>query len=138
MFAGLASALLARRRAVDDSAVSAVGTGAAAGSAAPAALRDARLAPYCGLANSGATCYLNSLLQALYCHDEFRAQVFAARSSGPVTKALQQLFADMQFGLCVRALRPLFPVCLGSLCHPSAPSPPAHPQARRALDAQPH
>ena len=46
---------------------------------------------HAGLSNPGATCYLNSLLQALYACEEFRCQVFAARGCGPVTAALQKI-----------------------------------------------
>jgi len=35
--------------------------------------------PYAGLVNQGATCYLNSLIQSLYCLDPFRKAVFAWR-----------------------------------------------------------
>ena len=108
MLAGLANALAARRAAVDTSSVTSIGTGGAAAAggagegAGAAPLRDGRHGVYSGLLNQGATCYLNSLLQALYCHEEFRAQVFAARSQAPVTKALQELFAEMQLGACVQ------------------------------------
>ena len=107
MLAGLANALAARRAAVDTSSVTSIGTGGAGAAgggegAGAAPLRDGRHGVYSGLLNQGATCYLNSLLQALYCHEEFRAQVFAARSQAPVTKALQELFAEMQLGACVR------------------------------------
>ena len=106
MLAGLANALAARRALAESASVSSVGTGSASpqgeGAGAGAApLRDGRHGVYSGLLNQGATCYLNSLLQTLYCHEEFRAQVFAARSQAPVTKALQELFAEMQLGLCV-------------------------------------
>ena len=31
---------------------------------------------YCGLNNQGATCYLNSLLQAMYCTQELKEEIF--------------------------------------------------------------
>jgi hypothetical protein len=106
MLAGLANALLARKAKLDEgSSVISVGTGSssadAGGSSAVGAapLRPAHHGVYCGLLNQGATCYLNSLLQTLYCHEEFRAQVFASRCKYPVTRALQALFAEMQLGV---------------------------------------
>ena len=129
MFAGLANALQARKARVDEaSSVTSVGTGSAAADASAHSLgaapqRDPRHGPYAGLLNQGATCYLNSLLQALYCHEEFRAQVFAARSTAPVTKALQELFAEMQLGLCVARRRQGTP----SLSPPALPYYPPPP-----------
>jgi len=59
---------------------------------------------HCGLENQGATCYLNSLLQALFTAREVRAAVYAfeydAAKHGPsqdcVPLQLQRLFARMQ------------------------------------------
>lgn len=48
-----------------------------------------------GLLNQGATCYLNSLLQALNSDHEFLAVVFSQGSPHPIVKELQVLFASM-------------------------------------------
>jgi len=89
----------------DDVVMTAVGTGArfgdkwtGGGSSSPR-----NDAGFCGLVNQGATCYLNSLLQTLYCVDDFRCGVFGWRrtSTGPVeggpciSGALQHLFAEL-------------------------------------------
>lgn len=57
---------------------------------------------YVGLKNQGATCYLNSLLQALYCTNKLRRAVFLmptesddAQTSVPL--ALQRVFYELQF-----------------------------------------
>ena len=71
----------------------------------------------CGLANSGATCYLNSLLQALYALEEVRREVYTVDE--PATGAdrcvpwqLARLFARMQLSsapaLSTRALTGAF------------------------------
>ena len=81
----LAAALAGRRRLAEASTLSSRGAGAAAAGDAPsaAAARGGSLgarAPrgpsgHAGLINQGATCYLNSLLQALFCDEELRAIV---------------------------------------------------------------
>ena len=48
-----------------------------------------------GLINQGATCYLNSLLQALYALVPFRQHVLAYTGDGRVMTALQRLFASL-------------------------------------------
>eukprot|EP01059_Diplonema_ambulator_P003543 TRINITY_DN13247_c1_g1_i2.p1 TRINITY_DN13247_c1_g1~~TRINITY_DN13247_c1_g1_i2.p1 ORF type:complete len:456 (+),score=152.06 TRINITY_DN13247_c1_g1_i2:60-1370(+) len=51
----------------------------------------------CGLVNQGATCYLNSLLQALYHLTVFRNGVFRLPADkDPVVKAMQVLFIKME------------------------------------------
>jgi hypothetical protein len=57
---------------------------------------------FCGLANQGATCYLNSLIQAMYMLPAFRAAVFSwehdpdlGEESRDVTRQLQRLFAEL-------------------------------------------
>lgn len=57
---------------------------------------------FVGLKNQGATCYLNSLLQALYCTNKLRRAVFLmptesddAQTSVPL--ALQRVFHELQF-----------------------------------------
>eukprot|EP00965_Chrysotila_dentata_P167679 5537478-Pleurochrysis_carterae.AAC.2 len=40
--------------------------------------------PFAGLSNQGATCYLNSLLQALFVSDEVREEIFRFEYSGKV------------------------------------------------------
>ncbi|KAF5402852.1 Ubiquitin carboxyl-terminal hydrolase 7 [Paragonimus heterotremus] len=57
---------------------------------------------FVGLKNQGATCYLNSLLQALYCTNKLRRAVFLmptesddAQTSVPL--ALQRVFYELQF-----------------------------------------
>lgn len=61
-----------------------------------AALRTAR---FVGLRNQGATCYLNSLVQALYMTPEIRLAVLAfaksAGAAGPLTRALSDIFTQL-------------------------------------------
>ena len=66
--------------------------------------QDASATGYCGLRNQGATCYLNSMLQALYLTHSFRRAVYRWRHDPnihpPVPQCpaaqLQRLFARMQ------------------------------------------
>jgi hypothetical protein len=59
---------------------------------------------FCGLANQGATCYLNSLLQAMFMLEEFRSAVYAweyrpaehGDEERNVARQLQRLFAELQ------------------------------------------
>jgi len=64
-------------------------------------------APYLGLENQGATCYMNSVLQALFNLPAFRRAVYlmptedemqTGESSASVPLALQRLFYCLQFG----------------------------------------
>ena len=64
---------------------------------------------YCGLHNEGATCYLNSLLQALFVLEPVRRAVYAFEYSGEavhgpaeacVPLQLAKLFARMQLSSC--------------------------------------
>ncbi|EAY15310.1 Clan CA, family C19, ubiquitin hydrolase-like cysteine peptidase [Trichomonas vaginalis G3] len=50
---------------------------------------------YCGLINQGATCYMNSFLQALYHTPIFRRKFLQMKSEDPVIKSLQNLFQMM-------------------------------------------
>jgi ubiquitin carboxyl-terminal hydrolase 7 len=57
---------------------------------------------FCGLKNQGATCYLNSLLQALYWIAPFRSSVYRLptnddQPNGSIPLALQRLFYRLQF-----------------------------------------
>jgi hypothetical protein len=57
---------------------------------------------FCGLKNQGATCYLNSLLQALYWIAPFRASVYRLptnddQPNASIPLALQRLFFRLQF-----------------------------------------
>jgi len=65
----------------DASAAMAAAAAAAAPVAAPAALTPLRR--YTGLANQGATCYMNSLLQTLFMTPEFRRVLYAWRYTPP-------------------------------------------------------
>jgi ubiquitin C-terminal hydrolase len=65
--------------------------------------------PYCGLKNEGATCYLNSLLQALYAMEDVRREVYAFEYAGELVHGpeelcvplqLAKLFAFMQLSTC--------------------------------------
>eukprot|EP00966_Prymnesium_polylepis_P315445 7288947-Prymnesium_polylepis.1 len=65
--------------------------------------------PYCGLHNEGATCYLNSLLQALFVLEPVRKAVYAFEYGGEavhgpadacVPLQLAKLFARMQLSSC--------------------------------------
>eukprot|EP01064_Diplonema_japonicum_P027565 TRINITY_DN4005_c0_g5_i1.p1 TRINITY_DN4005_c0_g5~~TRINITY_DN4005_c0_g5_i1.p1 ORF type:complete len:864 (+),score=214.73 TRINITY_DN4005_c0_g5_i1:63-2594(+) len=59
--------------------------------------RQGGLPHFCGLVNQGATCYLNSLLQALYHLKVFRDALFMLPvDKDPVAKALQSLFYKME------------------------------------------
>ena len=64
---------------------------------------------FCGLANDGATCYLNSLLQALYMLPEVRQLVYAFEYAGEAVHGapadcvpwqLARLFARLQLSKC--------------------------------------
>ena len=86
-----AAAMAARRRLADSSTVSAEGLGVRVAPAAKetaASLRESTAAigsappraacGYVGLVNQGATCYLNSLLQVMYCTNDFREALCSA------------------------------------------------------------
>ena len=105
MLGGLAAAIAARKAKLgdDDASSTLVSAGLGLGPSTPStsapAPRRASLGIHAGLANQGATCYLNSLLQTLYACQDFRLQVLAAPAgSGPVTAALQALFAELLRG----------------------------------------
>ena len=49
--------------------------------------------PFCGLTNEGATCYLNSLIQALFLLPEVRREVFAFSYEGEAVHGLRWLVA---------------------------------------------
>ena len=73
---------------------------------------------YVGIANEGATCFLNSLLQGLYMTAPFRAQVharpYSEEADGPrdtcIPWQIQLLFAALQQRTCKVGVCP--PVCL--------------------------
>ena len=108
MISAMQAAIAARRLKVDstdDSTTGGVGLGLGVARSGPTAPPDSvgkprspALGAHAGLSNQGATCYLNSLLQTLYACEEFRLQVFASRGGGPVTGALQALFAELLLG----------------------------------------
>ncbi|KAI8073083.1 hypothetical protein BC940DRAFT_290503 [Gongronella butleri] len=57
---------------------------------------------YVGMKNQGATCYMNSLLQSLYCTNEFRKAVYQIPTDGDepttsVSLALQRCFYNLQY-----------------------------------------
>lgn len=100
MLSGLSSLLAARRAKLDTDTITSIGNGSSTGG--PHAIpspRNPATGPHSGLINGGATCYLNSLIQALFSLPEFRAQLFGYTSGGgDVTNALRNLFAEMQCG----------------------------------------
>lgn len=100
MLGGLAAALAGRRRFVDANATTAEADGAntsadamsSAGGGLGKGLLSGSMPPrdecgYAGLLNQGATCYLNSLLQSLYCSNDFRTQLFEWQFNGPAAPA---------------------------------------------------
>jgi ubiquitin carboxyl-terminal hydrolase 7 len=58
--------------------------------------REWQPAPYRGLKNQGATCYLNSLLQTMFHNGAFRRLIYNIPAAKGVTQALQELFISMQ------------------------------------------
>lgn len=57
---------------------------------------------YVGIKNQGATCYMNSLLQSLYCTNQFRKAVYeipteADEPTNSVALALQRCFYNLQY-----------------------------------------
>ncbi|KAI7896456.1 uncharacterized protein EV154DRAFT_239233 [Mucor mucedo] len=57
---------------------------------------------YVGIKNQGATCYMNSLLQSLYCTNKFRKAVYEIPTEGDeptksVALALQRCFYNLQY-----------------------------------------
>ncbi|GAA5807685.1 hypothetical protein MFLAVUS_001059 [Mucor flavus] len=57
---------------------------------------------YVGIKNQGATCYMNSLLQSLYCTNQFRKAVYEIPTEGDepnksVALALQRCFYQLQY-----------------------------------------
>lgn len=59
-------------------------------------VRDQTCPGHVGLLNQGATCYLNSLVQALFHIPAFREFTFQLDSSAKIISAVQSLFAHMQ------------------------------------------
>lgn len=111
MLRGLDQILASRKAFIDATAsreVVAVGkTVAAGGGNAPTALQQLVPKPrhgFVGLFNQGATCYLNSFLQALYMIPEFRKAVFEFRlpdgvaPTSSVAQQLQALFIRLAYG----------------------------------------
>jgi ubiquitin C-terminal hydrolase len=112
MIPNLAGALANRKKFIDE--VSEIGTGTGYGSGSGAGASGSKFNAFnftaksatglTGLQNQGATCYLNSLLQALYHCNEFRAAIYRfeydASLHGPeercLTRQLQRLFAMLQ------------------------------------------
>ena len=58
-------------------------------------VRDQTCPGHVGLINQGATCYLNSLVQALYHIPSFKEFVLSVDSSAKIISALRLLFARM-------------------------------------------
>lgn len=57
---------------------------------------------YVGMKNQGATCYMNSLFQSLYCTNYFRKAVYQIPTenddpNNSIALALQRLFYNLQF-----------------------------------------
>ena len=60
---------------------------------------------YVGLKNQGATCYMNSLFQSLYCTNYFRKAVYQIPTenddpNGSIALSLQRLFYHLQINSC--------------------------------------
>mmetsp|Transcript_23792 Transcript_23792/g.69688 ORF Transcript_23792/g.69688 Transcript_23792/m.69688 type:complete len:1099 (-) Transcript_23792:114-3410(-) len=118
MIPGLQSALLSRKKYVEEASNVTIGSGAgsgrtdlngliASGSSKFALLQgglDKSETGFTGLVNQGATCYLNSLLQTLFMVPEFRAAMYDWRYDPGLhgeperclTLQLQRLFARLQ------------------------------------------
>ncbi|KAI9484595.1 cysteine proteinase [Zychaea mexicana] len=61
-----------------------------------------KMTGYVGLKNQGATCYMNSLFQSLYCTNFFRKAVYQIPTenddpNGSIALSLQRLFYNLQF-----------------------------------------
>lgn len=61
-----------------------------------------KMTGYVGLKNQGATCYMNSLFQSLYCTNFFRKAVYQIPTDNDeptksVALALQRMFYNLQF-----------------------------------------
>lgn len=113
MLAGLEGALAARKKYVDEAGVTteSSGTGSAMTTSAGKFAYGARgqvksETGFTGLVNQGATCYLNSLLQALFMVPEFRRALFLWKYNKAeqdeercMSRQLQRLFSQLQMSL---------------------------------------
>ena len=97
--AATVSSFSARATVTKPKITSSTRSSAAASPASASAIRHNNSAPFPGLINSGATCFLNSILQVYFYNSEFRRIVFAAPfREGSILHGIQDLFFRLASG----------------------------------------